>query len=195
MCCTKQTPKSTTVKKSIAVLIRGYQKSLNPSSIGGTSMYGDLNEVLILKGTVSIDEFLKRCVCNRKRHQWCLSNFAINIAVTKLIGNSVVSGKVWKNFEELYDTIYSVIGKGNTGISYSTVYDTAIRMGWSLSPKIEPQEYVYVHRHLIQKAKHILGSNTKIVDNCRIPRFLFDQKDKEFKKLTTLEIEDFLCLY
>ena len=98
------------------------------------------------------------------------------------------------DFEVLYDSIYELIGRGNTGISYSTVYDTAIRFGNSIFPVVNPDKYVYVHRHLVHVANLLLGKG-HIENRCRIQRTLFDKADKDFELLNSLEIEDFLCIY
>ncbi|MBR4387885.1 MAG: hypothetical protein IKT00_01750 [Prevotella sp.] len=181
-------------KISLKDLINDYKKSLNPHCCHGTSMYGDLNEVLAFK-MKSTQVFLKRCVCNRYRHQRRLPNVAVDNAVSKLLSSPNIWSVRPTDFEDLYDNIYNLIGNGKTGISYCTVYDTAIRLGWTFSPQIVPQKYVYVHRKLVESAKHILKSSYVIINKCRIDRSLFDKKEPTFKKLSALEIEDFLCVY
>lgn len=141
----------------------------------------------------SIPDFLKRCVCNRKRHQWCISNVAVDCAVKKLSANyKKLCG--FDDFDQLYDKIFKLIGKESTGISYSTVYDAAIRFGGSMKPAVKPQKYVYVHRKLIQSAKQIVGRK-KISNNYRIEKSEFSKVCAAFKKLDSLFIEDFLCVY
>lgn len=147
----------------------------------------------------SIPDFLKRCVCNRKRHQWCISNAALDCAVKKLSANYEELCKIknfddFDDFDKLYDTIYNLIGEGPTGISYSTVYDTAIRFGGSMKPAAEPQKYVYVHQKLIQSAKHIVGRKS-FSNNYRIEKSEFSKVCAAFNKLDSLFIEDFLCVY
>ena len=156
------------------------------------SMMDDLEEVKALFGHNSMDVFLHRCVCNRKRHQRRIKSMAVSEAVVKL-KREVRSLQECSYFDELYDLVYLLIGKGRTGISYCTVYDTCIRMGYCFSPAILPQEYVYVHRHLIKEANSILGYG-HIKDRCRIRRNLFDETDKGFIQMSSLEIEDFLCV-
>lgn len=94
----------------------------------------------------------------------------------------------------MYDKIFELIGVGSTGISYSTVYDTAIRFGGSMEPAVEPQKYVYVHRKLIQSAKQIVGSKS-FSNNYRIEKTEFSKVCAAFDKLDSLFIEDFLCVY
>ena len=141
----------------------------------------------------SIPDFLKRCVCNRKRHQWCISNAAVDCAVKKLSANYEDLCKI-KNFDDLYKNIFDLIGAEKTGISYSTVYDTAIRFGGSMESAVEPQKYVYVHRKLIQSAKHIVGRKS-FSKNYRIEKSEFSKVCAAFDKLDSLFIEDFLCVY
>lgn len=121
----------------------------------------------------TIPDFLKRCVCNRKRHQWCISNAAVDCAVKKLSANYEDLCKI-KNFDDLYKNIFDLIGAEKTGISYSTVYDTAIRFGGSMESAVEPQKYVYVHRKLIQSAKHIVGRKS-FSKNYRIEKSEFSK--------------------
>lgn len=141
----------------------------------------------------SIPDFLKRCVCNRKRHQWCISNAAVDCAVKKLSANYEELCKI-KNFDDLYDKILELIGRESTGISYSTIYDTAIRFGGSMESIVEPQKYVYVHRKLIQSAKHIVGRKS-FSKNYQIEKSEFSKVCAAFDKLDSLFIEDFLCVY
>lgn len=153
----------------------------------------DINGAKKMLTAGSIPNFLKRCVCNRKRHQWCISNHAVDCAVKKLSAKYEELCKI-KNFDDLYDKIFELIGVGSTGISYSRVYDTAIRFGGSMEPAVEPQKYVYVHRKLIQSAKQIVGSKS-FSNNYRIEKTEFSKVCAAFNKLDSLFIEDFLCVY
>lgn len=177
---------------TIIHLIKEYQSKF---SLGNkkSPMSKDLEEAKGLRPKAPLDSWLFRCVCNRERHQWCLSTKYVNEAVGKLKGKIAVLEKC-SDFETLYDTVYDLIGKGSTGISYSTVYDTSIRLGNSFNPVIHPDKYVYVHRHLIQTANKLLGRG-HIECNCRILRSVFDKINSDFKLLNSLEIEDFLCIY
>lgn len=155
-------------------------------------MNQDLEEVKNLKSKTTVDEFLFRCVCNRKRHQRRIRTKDVENAVRKL-KDKIDNLKECADFEELYDTVFSLIGNGNTGISYNTVYDTCIRLSHAIKPTILPNEYVYVHRHLIKEAKQLIGRGF-IEDKCRIKRRLFEEMDDAFKDLNSLEIEDYLCV-
>lgn len=177
---------------TIRNLIKNY-KSKYGLNIKDSPISKDLEEAKKKRTKVSLDEWLFRCVCNRNRHQWCLNTNCVNAAVNKL------KGKVGKlesspDFEVLYDSIYDLIGRGNTGISYSTVYDTAIRFGYSIIPVVKPDKYVYVHRHLIHVASLLLGKG-HIENRCRIQHTIFIKAYKDFEQLESLEIEDFLCIY
>ncbi len=153
----------------------------------------DINGAKKMLTDGSIPDFLKRCVCNRKRHQWCISNAAVDCAVKKLSANYEELCKI-KNFDDLYDKIFELIGVGSTGISYSRVYDTAIRFGGSMEPAVEPKKYVYVHQKLIQSAKQIVGRKC-FSNNFRIEKSEFSKVCAAFDKLDSLFIEDFLCVY
>lgn len=162
-------------------------------------MHYDLNEILEMKDK-SIKEVITRCICNRKRHQYCISKDAVKTATDKLMGEknlhpySYISNK---DFEFLYDRIKPIIGTVR-GIGNSTLYDTCIRLGWSYSPQIEPKQYVYVHRELIKSAEAILGdkfSQIKEADRPAILRQEFINVEKKFAELSALDIENLLCIY
>lgn len=175
-------------KQNLESLIERYLKSSCRQGV-----MDDINGAKKMLTDSSISVFLKRCVCNRKRHQRRMSNHTVECAVEKLSANYEELCKI-KNFDDLYDKIFELIGVGPTGISYSTVYDTAIRFGGSMEPAVEPQKYVYVHRKLIQSAKHIVGRKS-FNNNYRIEKSEFSKVCAGFKKLDSLFIEDFLCVY
>ena len=185
-------------KPSIARLIDDYLRESQPfkkdPKLNKKSVFGDLYEVRSMQTKVSSFDFLSRCVCNRIRHQWCLSNQAVKQAVNKLLDAGFPAKlKNYTDFEQLYDDLLDLIGTGKTGISYSTVYDCAIRLGFIDTPPIQPKDYVYVHRYLRESARRILGVK-RLTAQYRIPRSAFDSREPAFTKLTALEIEDFLCV-
>lgn len=166
-----------------------------------SSMRSDLEAVRNMRNSwlvqnTSIDNYLQRCVCNRKRHQLHLKNDAVANAVKKL-KTKMSQLENCSDFESLRDMVYEIIARSQNGcklgIGNSTVYDTAIRLGYSFPNIILPHEYVYVHRHLIKNAKKILGK-IPIEDKCRIKRDIFISKEIIFDQLSALEIEDFLCV-
>lgn len=188
-------PGNQPTNRTLKDLISEYLKIWNNQKCNNSSytMCDDFKEARELYND-PVDHFLERCVCNRRRHQTRLSQKAVDNAVEKLMQTDVLNRK-YENFEELYDFIYECIGRGSTGISYSTVYDAAARMGYSFPSKVLPKDYVYVHRKLVESAKHILGKECIIEDNRRIMRDLFIQVDNAFDVLEALLIEDFLCIY
>ena len=175
-------------KQNLGSLVERYLKDACSQGV-----MADIKGARKMLADSSIPDFLKRCVCNRNRHQRRMSNDAIKCAVEKLSANYEELCKI-KNFDDLYDKIFELIGVGSTGISYSTVYDTAIRFGGSMKPAVEPQKYVYVHRKLIQSAKHIVGRKS-FSTNYRIEKSEFSKVCAAFDKLDSLLIEDFLCVY
>lgn len=188
-------PGNQPTNRTLKDLISEYLKTWNNQKCNNSSytMCDDFKEARELYND-PVDKFLERCVCNRRRHQTRLSKKAVEKAVEKLMQANVLN-KQFNNFEELYDFIYDRIGKGSTGISYSTVYDTAARMGYSFPSKVLPKDYVYVHRKLVESTKHILGKKSIIEENRRIKRDLFIKEDSAFSNLNALQIEDFLCIY
>lgn len=144
-----------------------------------------------------LQAFLRRCVCNRSRHQWCLSHNAVNLAVSRLQKHWPLPR--YSSFEDLYDDLFSILTQpapngSPSGIGTSTVYDIALRLAYSLGLPI-PKDYVYVHRHLKTVAKNILGGRYNLVKGYRIDRALFDLTSKRFVGMSAAEIEDFLCVY
>lgn len=143
---------------TIQACINAYKRWL--STPGIVSFYDDLKEAQAeCKNNPTF--FLRRCVCNRKRHQQRLRNKAVNQAVKRLRAKGLTK---FKNFEGLYDYLFDLLTKPGpngepAGISYSTVYDTALRLAYSLGLPM-PKDYVYVHRHLKRTAKKILVIST-----------------------------------
>ena len=175
-------------KQNLESLIERYLKSSFSQGV-----MNDIKGAKKMLADSTIPDFLKRCVCNRDRHQRRMSNLAVECAVEKLSANYKKLCKI-KNFDDLYDKIFELIGVGSTGISYSRVYDTAFRFGGSMEPAVEPQKYVYVHQKLIQSAKHIVGRKS-FSTNYRIEKSEFSKVCAAFDKLDSLFIEDFLCVY
>lgn len=181
--------------KSLPDQIEIYNKGLGCK---GYDLIKDLKEVRDLKKQgVPEPDFLERCICNRRRHQQRLRKKAVASAV-KALTNHLEELSQCEDFEYLYDIIYDMIARKKTNectfISFSTVYDTALRIAYSFDKdNLMPRKYVYVHRHLRKEAREILGG-VKIENNCRIPRSAFETKEKAFVKLNSTKIEDFLCV-
>lgn len=206
--CTKDSAKNLT---SLTEIIKDYQetcseeayeakRAINPNDKDLCRfMHYDLNGVLEMKDQ-GIKEIISRCICNRNRHQYCISNEAVNTATEKLMDAKSLypySSHINKEFEYLYDKLKGIIGTVK-GIGNSTLYDACIRLGWSYSPQIKPQHYVYVHRKLIKSAEAILGdkfSRIKEADRPAILRQKFIEAKKEFAELSALDIENLLCIY
>lgn len=156
----------------------------------------DLEFVKKAKDIVVEEELLRRCICNRMRHQQRIRQIAVDMAVEKLMKKWDIIGSC-QDFDSLYETVYNTIARqsydGKTGLSYCTVYDTSIRIGYTFENKILPDKYVYVHQKLVNNAKELLGKNL-VKDRCRILREDFIKHYDAFKHLKSIEIEDFLCL-
>lgn len=193
----KQTDKCTDVAsenlKTLADIINAYKES----SPGKQDMIKDLKEVKKIKGY--IEDILERCVCNRNRHQYCISQKAVDMAVKELMKeNDILPHSSFnQSFEVLYDRVKAAIGN-IPGIGNSTLYDTCIRLGWTFDEEVEPSKYVYVHRDLVKNAEAILGKKYDTVkepDRPAILRQEFINIEPEFEKLTALDIENLLCIY
>ena len=174
------------------------------SDCGCNSMVEEMNEIrsMYTSGKYSIDEILTRCVCDRNGHQYCTPNTAIDEAVAKLKESTFVQSDLkvvhllcgdkiianFKDFEELYDLIRSVIGFIN-GIGPLTVYDTARRIGHLLDSPIYPKMYVYLSAGAEEGAKILL--NTTHVDF----RESIDLFRPFFGTLGSIFVEDMLCVF
>lgn len=179
--------------KTLADIINAYKKS----SPGMQDMYNDLKEVKKIKGY--IEDILERCVCNRHRHQYCISQKAVDTAVEELKKEKDIlpHSSFNQSFEVLYDKVKARIGNIH-GIGNSTLYDTCIRLGWTFDEEVKPSKYVYVHRNLIGSAEAILGKKYKTVKAADRPAILrqeFINIEPEFEKLTALDIENLFCIY
>ena len=106
----------------------------------------------------------------------------------------------FKNFEELHEKVKEM---KLHGFGPTTIYDFALRFGHHLSPKLEPQEYVYLHTGPAEAAKTlwekgyfkgIADIEKMIKKESKIPRELFPKEIKE-SAMTTVDIEHFLCCY
>ena len=126
-------------------------------------------------------------VCVKGAHQYCISNAAINSAVTAL-NNAGVLYKKYIDFEALYDDVRSIIG-GIKGIGDLTIYDTALRIGFTMYPMVLPCRYVYLARGSKAGATKLLNPITPL--NYREPACLFAPY---FGNMSSHFIEDFLCV-
>lgn len=177
-------------------------KSVKTSSSIGHTMVEEMNEVrdIYLSGG-PIKEVLKRCVCDRHGHQYCIVEDAVKDAADALMGSVHVSvfgekplvkdSKLvnsFEDFEELYDFVSSVIG-GISGIGPLTVYDTAKRIGHLFDEPIYPKMYVYLNAGALDGAKALLGRNDL---KFREPITLFEPY---FGTFPSIFIEDILCIF
>ena len=176
--------------------------SVKTGSSCGHTMVEEMNDVLdmYLSGK-TIEEVLKRCVCDRHGHQYCIDGDAVENAKDALkksvhvspFGKSpLVKGSKLVNsfsdFEELYDFASSVIG-GISRIGPLTVYDTAKRIGHLFKTPIYPKLYVYLSAGALDGAKALLGRNDL---KFREPTTLFEPY---FGTFPSIFIEDILCIF
>lgn len=176
------------------------KRAFDPSKRKYDFMLDDLNEILTMKDEKTPLEITKRCICNRKRHQSRILPEAVDAATEAIMAAKQLlpfSKAPFANFEELYDAvkerIYNIYG-----INDSTLYDTCIRLGWSYTPKIVPDKYVYVHRDLRKSARAILGTerlHLKEQGRPAIPYKEFIKANPKLQELPPLDLENFLCIY
>ena len=170
---------------------------------GCCSMVEEMNEIRQLyRNNGNIDDVLRKCVCNRHGHQYCIPESAVNDAI-KALNQSIFTSSSLENvpfiqkdridegfidFEELYDFIHSVIGNIN-GIGPLTIYDTARRIGHLLRSPIYPEMYVYLSAGAKEAAEHLLNKKQL---KFREPVCLFTPF---FGTFPSIFIEDILCIF
>ena len=168
------------------------------------SMVEEMNDVrdLYLKNA-NIEDVLRKCVCDRHGHQYCISGDAVDKAIYNLkegectIGSMMTKPFVNKNneflqfndFEELYHFVKSTIGS-ISGIGPLTVYDTAKRIGHILKNPVYPSQYVYLCAGAADGAKGLIGKDSPLL--FREPTYRFTPF---FGTLPSIFIEDILCIF
>lgn len=102
-----------------------------------------------------------------------------------------------KNFEDLFEWVYEILR--NNGVIKNRclwVYDIALRMGQCMTPKIEPQEYVYLYKGAYEGAvalNKILPKGSQItIKNNRAPIRSFPPV---LQRVGTIDIENIMCIY
>ena len=110
-----------------------------------------------------------------------------------------------KDFEELYDYVDSVFKSGGIHHAYLSIYDTAYRIGFNLTPQILPHKYVYLNAGAYNGAENLYGKSwllknddKKFVNrehtkyrSTRVKTTMFKQK---FGGLDSIGIESLLCI-
>ena len=136
------------------------------------------------------------CGLHLVRKKICIGNLHQNrIPITKkakaiTILSSSTPPKNIKDFEDLYDWIYSLLKKnGVINQPCLWVYDIAWRMGQTMTPVIKPDKYVYLFAGA-QKGAIMLGGIT--IKNHKVPTTSFPMI---LQKEGSLYIEDIMCEY
>lgn len=129
-------------------------------------------------------EIVRDCV--QGMHQRRLDTSAVNKSTEILVKAGVIS-KSYKNFEELYDEVNSLIGHIR-GIGILTVYDTALKLGSTMNPRIFPKDKVYLMATAPYKAACLYyGKTLSKIE----PVGTFAA---EFGEIPSMFIEDFFCV-
>lgn len=129
-------------------------------------------------------EIVRDCV--QGMHQRRLNTSAVNKATEALVKAGVIS-KSYKDFEELYDEVNSLIGHIR-GIGKLTVYDTALKLGSTMNPRIFPKDNVYLMATAPHKAACLYyGKTLGSIE----PVSTFAA---EFGEIPSMFIEDFFCV-
>ena len=169
---------------------------------GCCSMVEEMNGIRVdyLTPGCHIEEVVKKCVCNRLGHQYCIPREAVKNAIEALMNSKTYSGSPLINkekfvakfidFEELYEFVKSVIG-GISSIGPLTIYDTARRIGHLLDTPIYPKEYVYLAAGAKKGAAALLKRSENSLKD-REPKELFSPF---FGTLPSAFVEDILCIF
>lgn len=129
-------------------------------------------------------EIVRDCV--QGMHQRRLKTVAVNKATEKLT-NAGLLFKSYTNFEDLYNDVNNQIG-GIPGIGSLTVYDTALKLGCTMNPRVFPKDYVYLMANKpYQAAVKYYGRTLLHVEP--ISTFVAD-----FGEIPSMFIEDFFCV-
>ena len=166
------------------------------------SEYSDCGMQRELEGTTSF-EMAVRCRYEENgktlccKHQCRVRKDALN-QMFNILKHKKSRLSTAGNFEELL----GIVCEGKVDyIGDLTKYDIAMRIGYTLSPKVLPQEFVYIHRGTEKGAKALykLGflskrpsSKMEIRDFVALESL---KKQNKFKEATfAMLVEDFLCV-
>ena len=166
------------------------------------SEYSDCGMQRELEGTTSFEMAVKcqyedNGTTRRCRHQWRVRKDALDRMFNNLKRKKDRLFAA-SNFEDLLE----IVAEENVDyIGDLTKYDIAMRIGYTLSPKVLPQEFVYIHRGTEKGAKALykLGflskkpsSKMEIRDFVALEAL---KKQNKFKDATfAMLVEDFLCV-
>lgn len=99
----------------------------------------------------------------------------------------------FRDFEEMMDYVDDPI-RDVKQFGDTCKYDFALRHGWHRNPRIEPEEYVYLHAKPLKAAKALFakGYLDKVVRRMR-----FDSFPEELRQegMTAKDVENFLCIF
>ena len=98
----------------------------------------------------------------------------------------------FKNFEEIYEFVKKSNVKGFGPTAY---YDFSLRYGWHLTPRIQPEEKIYVHSKpglAAQALKEKGYINVEITNPMKREDFPAEIRNS---RMDAADIEHFLCIY
>ena len=129
-------------------------------------------------------EIVRDCV--QGMHQRRLSTKAVNKA-TEILVNAGVISKSYHNFEEIYEEVNKLIGHVS-GIGKLTVYDTALKLGCIMNPRVFPRDNVYLMAAAPYNAAcRYYGKKLSNIEP--VGTFAAD-----FGEIPSMFIEDFFCV-
>lgn len=122
-------------------------------------------------------------------HQYHMPWETVKQAVAQLVGFP----RSFKNFEDLYDSVKALLGRINQ-FGNLAVYDFSVRYGHSLSPKIQPKDYVYLHQGTLEGAKALYAKGVLKFRPAQ-GRYPVTDFPEALQKLGAMHIENLLCIY
>jgi len=166
--------------KSFEAIVGDYNQRFRENAICEMRFYEkqpNLEEVVKLAG--------RAIVCGRKhRHQWHLTNEALNRATRALLSRRGEFERCKKDFDDLL-TLVEAATLHVKGVNEMYWYDTALRIGAFLGTA---PERVYLHRGTREGAVALGFEGTRT-------SLAMSDLPSAFASLTAREAEDCLCIY
>lgn len=151
--------------------------------------YPSVPTICLPKAILNKCKTLSDCVFSGKSsHQSRIPTERLEEAL-KMLTSAKVQFRTYADFEELYDMVNELL-RPIKGIGDTAIYEFSVRIGNNLlTPKVLPDKYVYLHGGSKEGARNLL-------EKSRLPfraeKTIFP---KSLQKLTSVEIEDFLCTF
>lgn len=126
-------------------------------------------------------------------HQRRCSHLNRANAITTLV-NAKLWNRQYKDFEDLYDTVKTVIGNNCKGVGLLTCYDIAKKLSGIFNPPIYPDRKVYLQSGALKGAYNLTG-DAKYTKKAQVIEDTNLTLGPLLKSLSSIDIENFLCIF